>query len=140
MNLNRYKYKYSNEENKEEDNEEENENIQLKEEISNNKDNNQINKKNKKRKKEYNICEKILLIAAISIFIFCIISFNASLKYYDAPNKNLTKYETINNIENISINSNNNIEQKNKEAKEENINDYYINETNVIIINFLKFL
>ena len=129
MNLNRYKYKYSNEENKEEDNEEENENIQLTEEISNNKDNNQINKKNKKRKKEYNICEKILLIAAISIFIFCIISFNASLKYYDAPNKNLTKYETINNIENISINSNNNIEQKNKEAKEENINDYYINET-----------
>jgi len=129
MNLNRYKYKYSNEEDKEEDKEEENENIQLTEETSNNKDYNKINKKNKKSKNVYNICEALLLIATISIFIFCIISFNISLKYYDSPKKNLTKYETINNTEHISINSTNNIVQKNKEIKEENINDYYINET-----------
>ena len=129
MNLNRYKYKYSYEEDKEEDKEEENENIQLTEETSNNKDYNKINKKNKKSKNVYNICEALLLIATISIFIFCIISFNISLKYYDSPKKNLTKYETINNTEHISINSTNNIVQKNKEIKEENINDYYINET-----------
>ena len=125
MNLNQYKYKYSNEEEKEE----ENENIQLTEETTNNKVNNKRKKIKKKSKNVSNICEKILLMTTISIFICCILSFNSSLKYYDAPKKNLTKYETINNTEHISINSTNNIEQKNIETKEENYNDYYINET-----------
>ena len=126
MNLN--KYKNSNEEDIKEDKEEENENIQLTEEAFNNKEKNKINKKSKNA---YNICEKILLMTAISIFIFCIISFNSSLKFYDDPKKNLTKYEAINSTVYISINSNNNIElkNKNKNTKEENINDYYINET-----------
>ena len=136
MNLNHHKYKYSNKKDEEEENENENETIQLTEETVNNKDNNKINKINKKSKNFYNICEKILLMITISIFIFCIISFNNSLKYYNDPKKNLSKNEEINNTNILSINSTNIMKQKNRETKEENINEYYINETRDKYIEF----